>query len=76
VCDTIGRKTKDEGRNIISRRKFLQDATLLRQAYRRAEVLVAKLHTMRKTIAPGQPWLREEAAAYVLDDEGQETNGN
>jgi four helix bundle protein len=27
--------------HIISRRKFLQDATLLRQAYRRAEVLVA-----------------------------------
>jgi len=62
--------------HIISRRKFLQDVTLLRQAYRRAEVLVAKLHTMRKTIAPGQPWLREEAAAYVLDDEGQETNDN
>jgi four helix bundle protein len=62
--------------HIISRRRFLQDVTPLRQAYRRAEVLVAKLHTMRKTIAPGQPWLREEAGAYVLDDEGQETNDN
>jgi four helix bundle protein len=55
--------------HIISRRKFLQDANSLRQAYRQAETLAAKLHTMRKTIAPEQPWLREESAVYVTEDE-------
>jgi len=37
------------------------------------EPLVAKLHTLRKTIAPEQPWLREEMAMYITDDEGQMT---
>lgn len=55
--------------HIISRREFLQDKTSLRQAYRRAETLAAKLHTMRKTIAPGQAWLREEAVIYGIEDE-------
>ena len=53
---------------IIGRRKLLQDATLLRQAYTRAETLAAKLHSMRKSIAPEQTWLREEPAAYVADE--------
>jgi len=55
--------------HIISRREFLQDVAPLRQAYRRAETLVAKLHTMRRTIAPERKWLREEAAEYVTEDE-------
>jgi len=55
--------------HIISRRKFLQYANSLRQAYRRAETLAAKLHTIRKTIAPGQPWLREALAEYETEDE-------
>ena len=55
--------------HIISRREFLQDVNSLRQAYREAETLAAKLHTMRKTIAPEQPWLREESAVYVTEDE-------
>ena len=55
--------------HIISRRKFLQDAEPLRQAYSRAETLVAKLHAMRKAIAPERPWLREEPATYATDDE-------
>jgi four helix bundle protein len=55
--------------HIISRRESLQDVTLLRQAYRQAEMLVAKLHTMRKTIAPEQPWLREERAVYGEQEE-------
>jgi four helix bundle protein len=57
--------------HIISRREFLQDVNSLRQAYRQAETLAAKLHTMRKTIAPEQPWLREESAEYGTNDEGQ-----
>jgi four helix bundle protein len=52
--------------HIIYRRKFLQEVTPLRQA----ETLVAKLHTMRKAIAPQQAWLREEAMAYGVGDEG------
>jgi four helix bundle protein len=57
--------------HIINRRKFLQDTTPLRQAYRQAETLVAKLHTMRKAIAPEQPWLREEPVLYITEDEEQ-----
>jgi len=50
--------------HLINRRKFIKDTTLLRQAYQQAEMLTAKLHTMRKAIAPKQPWLREEAVTY------------
>ena len=46
--------------HVISRRQYLQDASPLRQAYRHAEILAAKLHGMHKSIAPEQPWLREE----------------
>lgn len=62
--------------HLISRREFLQDITPLREAYRRAETLVAKLHTMRKVIAPQQPWLREEQIVYTVDDERQEEGTN
>jgi four helix bundle protein len=63
--------------HLISRRGYLQDAALLRRAYRQAETLAAKLHTMRKKVAPDQPWLREVEAGYqvlgneasTLDDE-------
>jgi four helix bundle protein len=57
--------------HLISRREYVPDATRLRQAYRDAETLAAKLHTMRKTLAPDQPWLREAEVLYeVKDDEG------
>ena len=55
--------------HLTSRRKFLEDASPLRLAYSRAETLAAKLHTMRKTIAPNQTWLREEPATYKTEDE-------
>ena len=55
--------------HIISRRGYLPDATKLREAYRSAETLAAKLHTMRKTIAPDQPWLRETEPVYAVTDE-------
>jgi len=60
--------------HVIGRRKYLRDTDLLREAYRRAETLAAKLHTMRKTVAPTQPWLRDEPAMYVIDEEGQRTD--
>ncbi len=40
--------------HLICRREFLRDATPVREAYRPAETLVAKLHLTRKAIAPGQ----------------------
>ncbi len=55
--------------HIINRRNLLPDLIPLREAYQRAEILVAKLHTMRKTIAPEQKWLREEKAVYETKDE-------
>jgi len=58
--------------HIIHRRQYIQDVTLLRQAYQQAETLVAKLHTMRKTIVPQQPWLREEGPVYQVEDNGDE----
>jgi four helix bundle protein len=54
--------------HIINRRQFLQDVAPLRRAYRQAETLVAKLHSMRKAIAPNQSWLREESPAYEIED--------
>jgi four helix bundle protein len=50
----------------IKRRQYLNDVTLLRNAYQQAELLVAKLHAMRKTIAPNQKWLREGQETYVV----------
>ena len=55
--------------HIIHRRRWLTDTTLLRQAYREAGVLAARLQTMRKTIAPGQNWMREDIVDYTTDAE-------
>jgi four helix bundle protein len=55
--------------HIISRRKLLSDNQQLRDAYARAETLIAKLHTLRKVISPEQKWLREENALYATQDE-------
>ena len=56
--------------HIIGRHGYLPNATTLRQAYRRAEALAAKLHTMRKAIAPEQQWLREEEVVYQVEEGG------
>ena len=50
----------------IKRRQYLVDVALLRNAYQRAETLVAKLHAMRKAIAPGQKWLHEDSETYTV----------
>lgn len=55
--------------HIIRRRKLLTDPTRLDGAYAQAETLVAKLHTLRKSIEPQQKWLREESGAYLLGEE-------
>ena len=62
--------------HLIHRRKFLQNVAPLRQAYRRAETLAAKLHTMRTKIAPERSWLKEETSAYETDSEGQSSPFN
>jgi hypothetical protein len=43
---------------------LVQDQARIDQLYRAAEILVAKLHTFRKTVAPEQKWLREDRSAY------------
>jgi four helix bundle protein len=53
--------------HLITRHGYLQDASPLRQAYRSAEVLAAKLHAMRGAISPEQPWLREDRPVYDID---------
>ena len=53
--------------HIIHRRKWLRDSTLLRQAYREAGTLAARLQAMRKTIAPEQSWIREDPIDYTTD---------
>ena len=59
--------------HLIHRRGYLQGTELLRQAYRQAETLVAKLHSMRKAVSPEGRWLREESVQYEIgmgDGEG------
>jgi four helix bundle protein len=58
--------------HLISRREYLDDPQPLRELYRKSEVLVAKLHTMRQTIAPDKPWIREPMVEYKTGNE----NGN
>jgi four helix bundle protein len=50
--------------HIIRRRDLIQDHVLLDRAYRDAEILAARLHTLRRTIDPEKRWLREDAPAY------------
>lgn len=52
---------------IISRRKLFAEESLLGKANAHAQLLAAKLHTMRKVISPEQKWLREEPAGYETD---------
>jgi four helix bundle protein len=54
--------------HVIHRRKLVSEPAILRQAYKSAETLVARLHTMRRAVAPEQKWLREPSATYEPDD--------
>lgn len=53
--------------HIIHRLDYLSDRTQLREAYRLAELLVKRLQAFRNSIAPHQPWLREEEPVYHTD---------
>jgi hypothetical protein len=37
-----------------------------------AERLVARLHTLRRTVDPNQNWLREQSATYETEPEDDE----
>jgi len=50
--------------HVIRRRGLLRGEERVRDAYSRAEMLAAKLHTLRKTISPKQNWLRESDESY------------
>jgi len=54
--------------HIIHRRGWQHDTTHLREAYRQAGVLAARLQAMRKAIAPDQSWIREDLADYATDN--------
>ncbi len=51
--------------HIISRRQLLSDLESLRDVYRRAETLAAKLPTMRRTLLSNTPSVREDDAPYA-----------
>ena len=53
--------------HLVNRRKFLPDQVSLKRAYRQAETLAAKLHTLRKVIAQDQNWLREASTPYLVE---------
>ncbi|MCX7852310.1 MAG: four helix bundle protein [Caldilineales bacterium] len=57
--------------HIIHQLNYLKDKTDLREAYRQARLLVAKLHNLRKSLIPEQSWLREAEPVYFsnLDDQ-------
>lgn len=57
--------------HLISRRRYLDDPTLLRKAYRQSEELIKKLQAMRNAIAPERPWVREAEATYVVEGENE-----
>ena len=60
--------------HLINRRKLLSDATPLREAYLQANRLAAMLQSLRKTITPDQPWLREPSADYAVSDNDEDSN--
>jgi four helix bundle protein len=53
---------------IIKRRGFISDTTLLNRIYSSAQTLAAKLHTMRKLLAPDLYQAREDSAPYETGD--------
>jgi four helix bundle protein len=50
--------------HLINRREYLADKALLREAYREAGILAAKLQAFRKALVPEQTWLREDGSPY------------
>ena len=54
--------------HLINRREYLEDVTDLRQAYVHANVLAAKLQSMRNALVPERTWARESSVLYEVED--------
>ena len=52
--------------HLINRRKYLDDITLLREAYQASDKLAAKLQAMRRSVL-GHHGLREDIEEYQVD---------
>ena len=50
--------------HLIHRRKYLPDPAELRHLYRVSQPLMRKLQSLRKTLCPHEPWVREEEGEY------------
>ena len=55
--------------HIIQRRQLTVEIEPLRNAYREADKLTAKLQSFRRSIAPEQKWLREDSIEYEVNQE-------
>lgn len=53
---------------IIKRRNFISDPSLIDRVYSSAQILAAKLHSMRKSLAPDLYQTREDSAPYETGD--------
>ncbi len=54
---------------LIRRRGYLDDDSLLKQAYEQSQVLARKLHAFRKSLRSDGKKIEEEAAPYLIEDE-------
>jgi four helix bundle protein len=52
--------------HLIHRRSYLNDSARLREAYQASEKLVAKLHSMRRTLLKERT-LHENSEEYIVD---------
>jgi four helix bundle protein len=52
--------------HLIKRRNYVDNSEILKKTYRDAEILVAKLHAMRRAISPERKWLREGELDYQV----------
>ena len=53
--------------HLINRHEYLEDVTSLRQAYSQANLLAAKMQSMRNTLVPEKTWIREESILYETE---------
>jgi four helix bundle protein len=53
---------------IIQRRNFIADTSILKKFFKQSEILAAKLYAFRKAIDPEQRWVRENESEYVTEN--------
>src|SRR5690554_6902558 len=51
--------------HLINRRNYLSEPQLLREAYKQSQTLARKLQSMRTTLQPDKPWLRDPPEPYT-----------